>query len=445
MQRADLSLPQKDLLTRTALQPDTEQDHEHEQQESIQTSDEDPEEASSMREDAPSVSEAAGIAPRKAERHGARTSFNLARGRTKLLLMGLFTTVMILVGLALVGRLPSVEQLDGQWLSHRVQPYAGSLYASALTLVGMVQSYLFADPTGPRRSARRAIGSRLDETYTSLSQAVAATSQLYTIPFVIGEKRRQAMGFHLPEGSLLMESLQLFLNQTLDLDEEILALMLSGARLGNLALREQEMTEAAIHSVSSGWYWRKFASIQLSKPSAQEARLKARLQQHISRLLDEVASTEKVASHVLRRFSLVADTGEQIRDTAVQDKTRLLHRKGAVASQHLWVFRVGLNVLQWNEPEDLAEISANLETAHDIHQWAVEVLPWLQKVLLHTKNAKVQIGSLSAMLTQGLTITWSSEDQRHELVEFLNSFAEGVLMLSENVKAWKELKGSSYI
>lgn len=101
----------------------------------------------------------------------------------------------------------------------------------------------------PRNSSREDMGNGLGDSYTSLSQALAASNSLFKTPELLGHQRSQAMRFNVSDDWLTAEYLTLFLHQTLHLDEDLLNLIIHMGQLANLAVRQQVSTSATLNSI----------------------------------------------------------------------------------------------------------------------------------------------------------------------------------------------------
>lgn len=296
--------------------------------------------------------------------------------------------------------------------------------------------------TAPRHSSREQLGAGLGQTYSHLSEALAASDSLFQAPTLIGEKRAEAMRFQLPEESLTAEPLLLFLRQSVDIDEDLLRLILGIGQMASLALRQQQFTTDTLRAIQRDRYFGTFQILRICFVgiSAQESRLRIRLEEHVRLLNEKIIGVDQAARKVLQEYITLTSTTEVIRQSSLQDQQRLLSIKEQTASQLDWIVRTAVQLFGLSEPEDLAKISQNVELAQDIHQWAQNVVDLLQRVTIHLKYAKTNTGSLMEIISKHGTITWDAVDKDREIMEFLAQMSEGVKILEYNTAAWVQLQ-----
>ena len=302
--------------------------------------------------------------------------------------------------------------------------------------------YLPNMQTAPRYSARNELGVGLGQTHSNLSQALVATNSLYAAPRLISKRRDEAMRFEVPDGSLILEPLQRFLDQSLNMDEDLFLLIIDTGKLATLALRQQQQTSATVRSVQYADYWGAFEPIRTRfvGVSTQEAHIQRRLVNHLEYLNDKVTAVDYAAHKVLQQYLALTSITDEIRQVSLEDRKRLLKKKEETAAQRHWIMGLSVQMLGLPEPEDMAKISKNVELAEGIHGWSQNVVDWLQQATLHLKRAKVHINSLMKIIRQHGTVKWSPPEKDYELIEFLAQIAEGVTLLGNNTAAWKELQ-----
>ena len=112
-----------------------------------------------------------------------------------------------------------------------------------------------------------------------------------------------------------------------------------------------------------------------------------------------------------------------------------------MAAAHFnWIVRAAL---QWNilpEPEHIAEISANVKRADDIHGWSNGTIKLLEFLTINLKHSQVQRGSLLEILLAGGTLTWNEDNKSAELMEFLAQISEAFALLEDKPSAWDKLQ-----
>ena len=300
--------------------------------------------------------------------------------------------------------------------------------------------------SSPRHSSGEQLGAGLAHINTDLSQALAAGDSLFSAPKLVSAKRAEAMRFQLPEGSLTSEPLQRFLQQSMDIDEDLLRLILSLGQLSGLALRQHQITNDTLRSIQLVEYFGTYQALQvrLLRVSTQESQLQARLADHFYLLNETITSTDQAAREVLRQYVLLTSTTDAIRQSSLQDRQRLLSIKEETASQWNWLTRASIQMFDLAEPEDLAKLSQNMDLAQSIHEWTEGVVEELQRVKLHLKYAKINIGSLMETLKKYGTVTWDVQDKDRKLQEFLAQISEGQGLLSTNYAAWLQLQYGGY-
>ena len=299
----------------------------------------------------------------------------------------------------------------------------------------------------PRHSSGEVLGAGLGDIYFDLSQALAAGNSLYPVPSLISQKRRLATRFRLPEGSLTVEPLSLFLEQSLHIDEALISLMLILGQTASTALRQQQLTGDTLRSIQSVEYFGTFQAfrIRLVGTSTQEAQLQTRLEEHLYRMNETIIDCDQALREVLRQFIVLASTTEIIRHSTIQDRERLLWIKEETASQWFWVVRTSTYMLGLSEPEDLAKISRNIELAHSIYEWAQDIVDVLQRATLHLQCAKTIVGSLMKTLNAFGTVTWDVADKDHKIQEFLDLIWEGQQLLTDNRAAFVKLQFAGHL
>ena len=255
------------------------------------------------------------------------------------------------------------------------------------------------------------------------------------------------MRFQLPEGSLTSEPLLLFLQQSMCIDEDLLRLILSLGQLSGLALRQHQITTDTLRSIQLVEYFGTYQALRVRvvRTSTQESQLQARLAEHFYLLNEMITSTDQAAREVLQQYIVLTSTTNAVRQSSVQDQQRLLLIKEETASQWNWLTRASIHMFGLSEPEDLAKISQNMDLAQGIHKWAEGVVDILQRVTLHIKYAKINIGSLMETLNKYGTVTWDVDDKDRKLQEFLAQVSEGQELLSSNRAGWLQLQYGGYI
>ena len=302
------------------------------------------------------------------------------------------------------------------------------------------------DPA-PRHSSGKVLGAGLGDIYSNLSQSLAAGNSLYPVPSLISKKRIQASRFQLPEWSLTIKPLSLFLQQTVHIDEFLLFVMLSLGKTADIALRQQQLTGDTLRSIQDVEYmgiiqpWRKI----LFGTSDQESQLQTRLAHHLYFLNETITETDEMLRKVLGEFIVLASTAETIRDSTIQDRERYLGMKEETASQLFWAFRASIYALRFSEPEHLAKISQNIELADDIYEWAQDIVDVLQRATLHLQCAKTIVGSLIRTLHEFGTITWDVADKDHKIQEFLALIWKGQQLLTYSREAFVKLQWAGHI
>lgn len=300
----------------------------------------------------------------------------------------------------------------------------------------------------PRHSSGEQLGAGLGQIYANLSQALAAGDSLYQAPKLISEKRGEAMSFRLPEGSRTKEYLQLFLQQSVHIDEDLLRLILSLGQVSSLALRQQQLTSDTLHSIQLVEYFGPFQTfrIRVLGISTQESQLQTRLEEHFRFMNEIVTGVDRAARDVLQEYIVLTSTTNDIRQSSIQDREGFLLLKEETASHWNWALRASIHIFGLSEPEDLALITQNIDLAQSIDEWAQGVVDLLQRVVLHLKYAKIDIQSVMETLNKYGTITWDDvADKDRTIQEFLARIAEGQELLTYNRAAWFQLQWGGHI
>ena len=341
-----------------------------------------------------------------------------------------------------VGMQNSVDLASQAWL--------GACSAPAWMMYAGGQLYQSVPPLqAPRHSSREEIGSALGETYTGLSQALVARDLLHDAPELLREKRGEAMRFRLPEDSLILNDLQLFLQLTQDADDDMLEMIFRIYHVATLALRQQSLTEETLGSIQQRvQYWRTVGPfvnfdglrIYFMGLSTQEAELRTRLKDHVELMYEKIIAADASTHRVLQRFHHLAFTTENIRESCLSEEQRLLSIKGVTASQINWLMRRAMQYGILPESEEFAQISRNVELADDIHGWSKGIVKLLEHITIHLGYAKVRTGSLMGILRAGGTLMWTEDTKNAELIEFLAQIAEGFALLMGNSAAWRQLQ-----
>ena len=285
----------------------------------------------------------------------------------------------------------------------------------------------------PRHSSREEIGSALGETYTGLSQALVARNLLHDAPELLREKRGKAMRFRLPEDSLILNDLQLFLQLTQDADDDMLEMIFRICKLATLALRQQSLTQETLGSIQQRvQYWSTFGPfatfewlrIYFMGLSTQEAELRTRLKDHVELMYEKIIAADASTHRVLQRFHNLTFTTENIRESCLSEEQRLLSIKGARASHINWLMRAAMQYGILPKSEEIAEISRNVDLTNDIHGWSKGIVKLLEHITIHLEYAKVRTGSLMEILRAGGTLIWTEDTKNAEFIEFLAQIAE---------------------
>ena len=361
----------------------------------------------------------------------------------------------IILGLVVVGiaiacvadwQSQSVRIEKGIGLASRACLGVSSAYAWILYTVN--QHYQSLPPLQALRpSSRRELGSGLGDTYTSLSQALVARNSLYKAPELVRQKRGEAMRFQLPDDSLISEHLQLFLRQSICVDDDLLKLVHRTTQMATLALRQHHHTQETLRSIQRIQYWGTFEPLRISLvgTSTQEAQLQTRLKEHVELLQEKIVVVDYATREVLQQFIGLTFTTENIRESSLQDQQRLLLIKEETASHRDWAIRAAMQLLRMPEPEDLVEISRNVKLAQNIHNWTTGVVELLEHMTTHLTYAKIQIGSLIDILSTDGTVKWGKDNKDYELLEFLAQISDGFILLENNTAAWNQIQLSGRV
>ena len=325
-----------------------------------------------------------------------------------------------------------------------------SAYIWILYTTQQLHQHLPTLHSAPRYSLGEQLGAGLGQTYTNLSQALGVRGSLHQAPAFINKHRAAAMRFQLPEESLTLKPLLVFLDQSVHIDEDLLRLIIGLRQTANLALRQQQLTSDTLRSIQRVQYFGTFESLKIYVVdiSTQESQLKIRLEQHFRLLNEEITSVDEAARKVLQDYIKLISTTEEIRESSLDDRQRLLVIKEQTASRLNWVIRASIQLFMLPEPEDLAKISKNVELAQDIYQWAqnvVVLVHLLKRVTLHLQYAKISISSLIEIISKHGTVTWDAIDKNREIEAFLAQFSESVELLAHNTTAWVQLEVAGYI
>lgn len=366
------------------------------------------------------------------------------------------TCVILVFGLVVIAgaaayvtgrRPPSIELQEFRDLILQTGAGVAGAYIWTLKTSQNLYERLAALHTASRPSSGQQLGAGLGQTYTNLSQAVAASNSLFQVPGLISEKRAEARRFQLPEGSLTLEPLRLFLRQTVHVDEDLLRLILSLGLMATLTLRQQQITTDTLHSIQSTQLFGTFEALRIRVVglSVQETQLNTRLQEHIRVLKEKITVVDTAARKVLQDYITLTITTEKIRQSSIQDQQRLLSIKEQVASEFNWLSRATIRMLRLSEPEELADLSRNVELALGIHDWAQNVVVLLQRVALHLTHAKANIGLLEEIISTHGTVTWDRAGKDQELLEFLAQISDAVKPLDYNTAAWVQLQVAGLI
>ena len=192
------------------------------------------------------------------------------------------------------------------------QAYLGvsSAYAWGLYTGGQLYQRLPARQAR-RPSSREEIGSGLGETYTGHSQALVARNLLHDAPKLIMQKRGEVMRFRLPKDSLIRKHLVLFRRQTVDLDEDMFAMMFRIFQVASLAIKQQSLTRETLSSIQQrDRYWSTFGPFPIFEwlriyfvgTSTQEAQLQTRLKDHVELLYEKTVDADTTTEKMLQRF-----------------------------------------------------------------------------------------------------------------------------------------------
>ncbi|KAL8973994.1 MAG: hypothetical protein Q9197_001767 [Variospora fuerteventurae] len=317
-----------------------------------------------------------------------------------------------------------------------------SAYAAVHSCVSQVAQWLPTTNTDRTNSSRAELGQGLDDTYTSLSEALAASNLLYEAPTLVSQKRGQAMKFKIPEESLILEPLQRFLDQSVHADVDLLDLILRMGQLSTLALRQTNQTRDVVEDIQRVQYWVAIEQLHilLLGKAVQEDLLSNRLQQHIELLSKATVELHEDASKVLQKFVKLSNTAQAIREACEEDRRRLLRTKGRSAGQGDWLVRALINFLPLNEPEDLAQISRNVDLAADMHTWSQDVVTLLEHMTTKLLLTKVHLNLLMKIIQKHRKIRWTSENKHNELEEFRAQVAEGSKLLQASAIARLQLQ-----
>ncbi|KAL9067436.1 MAG: hypothetical protein Q9161_006868 [Pseudevernia consocians] len=299
--------------------------------------------------------------------------------------------------------------------------------------------------SSPRHSSGEQLGAGLAHIYTNLSEAFAAGDSLFLAPKLISEKRAEAIKFQLPKGSLTSEPLLLFLQQSMDMNEDLLRLILSLGQLSGLALRQHQITTDTLRLIQLVEYFGTYQALRVRvlRVSTQESQLQERLSDHFYFLNEKITSTDQAAREVLQQYTVLNSTTNAIRQSSLQDRQRLLLIKEETASQWNWLTRASIHMFGLAEPED-PKISQNMDLAQSIHELAEGVVDILQRVTLHMKYAKINIDSLVETLNKNGTVTWDVQDKDRKLQEFLAQISEGQELPPFNRAGWLQLSYGGY-
>lgn len=298
-----------------------------------------------------------------------------------------------------------------------------------------------------RNSSREEIGAGLGETYTSLSQVLAAANILYKDPGLVSEKRNEAMKFNVSRDSPIREPLQRFLNLSSPLDENLLTVVLDSHDLAALGLKQQKLTEKTIRSLDSISYWDVFerAGICLLGTSSQERILYRRLLEHVQALSYAVAELDGKVRSLLQAFIKLEHATREISKASVEEYQRLLSAKQEVAAQFDWLLRAAIQLLVLPEPWALARISKNIEMAQDIHGWSYGVVIWLEHMTTELRHAKLKIHRLMENLRNHNTVKWGFDELDDEMEALRAQWANGTSMLQTNTAARHQLQRFGYL
>lgn len=315
-------------------------------------------------------------------------------------------------------------------------------YLAVQAVVEYGAQQLAAISFAPRNSSRQEIGTGLDETYTSLSQVLAAGNALYNSPGLVSQKRAEAMKFIVSEDSPIAEPLQRFLNLSSPLDEDLLRVVLDTLDVAALALKEQKHTEKTMRSLRPISYWNLFErmGICLLGTSTQERVLYHRLAEHIQTLSDAVTQLDERVRKLLQAFIKLEHAAKDISKASFEEQQRLLSMKQEAAAQFDWLIRAAIQLLAVPEPQAMAWISKNIELAQDIHEWSHGVVIWLESMTTQLRYAKVYINRLIEILRKNDTVKWNIQGQEHELEELRAQVTNGISMLQNNTTARLQLQ-----
>ncbi|KAI4285729.1 MAG: hypothetical protein L6R35_004591, partial [Caloplaca aegaea] len=283
----------------------------------------------------------------------------------------------------------------------------------------------------------------LDNTYTSLSEALAVSNLLYEAPTLVSQKRGQVMKFKIPEESLILEPLQRFLDQSVHVDGDLLELILRMGQLSTLALRQNNQTRDVVEDIQRVKYWVAIEQLHilLLGKAVQENLLSDRLQQHIELLSKTTVELDEDASKVLQKFVKLSNTAQAIREACEEDRRRCLKTKGKAAGQRNWLVRaLMIKFLPLSEPEDLAQISRNVDLAADIHTWSQNVVTLLEHMTTKIQHTRVHLNLLMKIIQKHGKIKWTSENKHCELEDFRVQVAEGIKLLQASALARLQLQ-----
>lgn len=311
--------------------------------------------------------------------------------------------------------------------------YTSSVYAGLHYAMRQVDQNLAAMFYAPCNSTRVELGHGLNNVYFSLSQILATSNSLYKVPGLVSKRRTEAMKFEVPKDSLISDPLQLFLQQSLHVDEHLLAVVLKAGQLSTLALRQQQWTENVVEAIqlTEYWYGGVFGIALLGKRT-QEELLYRRLKEHVELLSNATTELDEVTRKVLGEFVKLTHTTEDIYQACVDDKQRLLRIKAETASERNWLVRAAIGCLPLDKPEGLARISKNVALAGGINEWALEVVKWLEQMTTGLRYALEYLGALMQIIRKHNTIRWSAENKNYELEKFLGQVNVGVMLLKYN-------------
>ncbi|KAI4130141.1 MAG: hypothetical protein LQ341_006494, partial [Variospora aurantia] len=268
-------------------------------------------------------------------------------------------------------------------------------------------------------SSGRQLATEFSQTYSNLSQVIAASNVLYQVPHQMraGRMDLRRMKKSLPPASTAHEPIDQFLHLSLHRDQNLSDFTHLISRLGKSALMKHAATNETL---------------------AIEKRVQRQLKSNLDTLRPGVDHAYLAAGEQLRAFSELRHVAADIRLQIGNDRTRFGLEKSDLMKEHHIVVRVMIQAFGSPEPLHLTQA---LIVADELVDWTTGSEEWLGKLVAYLAHVKWGMDTLSdALHGQDRAIRWAADEgaKLEALDEFFMLTEEGVAPLRINVRAYDQ-------